>query len=144
MAGFETLHPPILISRKIWVTETFFNFHTMEMNKIQNHQCWKPALYFYSYSLQTWAVKLGIHNVEISGFFYWLDFTWNQFWSFWSPITTILAVWAALKLEFLVTFGLLKCKNVLQIKIQRLQNCYNNIFWPSEMGQNWFHIKSEW
>ena len=28
---------------------------------------------------------MGLHNVEISGFFYTSDFTWNQFWSFWNP-----------------------------------------------------------
>ena len=29
--------------------------------------------------LQTWAAQLGIHNVEILGFFCHSDFTWNQF-----------------------------------------------------------------
>ena len=34
--------------------------------------------------IQTWPAYLGMHNVEISGFFYHSDLLWNQFWSsFW-------------------------------------------------------------
>ena len=33
MAEFVTLHFAILISRKIWVTENFCNFHTVPMDK---------------------------------------------------------------------------------------------------------------
>ena len=31
MANFDTLHSPILITRKIWETEILWNFHTVLM-----------------------------------------------------------------------------------------------------------------
>ena len=54
-----------------------------------------------------------------------------------------LITWGALNFEFLefLTFSSVKFPKV---KIQSPWNCWNGSFWPSEINQNWFHVKSEW
>ena len=58
--------------------------------------------------------------------------------------TAILTIWETVNFEFLRSFDIFKCGILPKIKIQSLQNCWNSIFWPSEITWNWFHIKSEW
>ena len=66
-----------------------------------------------------------------------------KFGHFEPPKTSILTIWAALNFGFLGTFDIFKCEIFPKIKIQSLQNCYNCSFWPSEISQNWLHVKSE-
>ena len=56
--------------------------------------------------------------MEISGFFRHSDFTWNQFWSLWSPKNAILTIRAALNFSFL---GIFQCEIFPKIKIQTQQ-----------------------
>ena len=60
------------------------------------------------------------------------------------PKTVILNIWAAQNFEFLRTIDIFKCEMLLKIKILSLQNCENGSFWPVEISQNCFHVKSEW
>ena len=59
-----------------------------------------------------------------------------------APKTALLTIWAALKFEFLESFAIFKCDIFLKINDERIQNCWNGNVWPSEISQNWFHVKS--
>ena len=60
-----------------WIMEGILNFltsDTPEADEIRNHFIFKIGKYL-QFQLQTWAAQLGIHNMEISGFFCHSDFT---------------------------------------------------------------------
>ena len=58
-----------------------------------------------------------------------------------APKTAIITIWAALNYEFLGTFDIFQYESYSKIKIQSLQNDYNDTFWLSKFSQNWFHVK---
>ena len=41
-------------------------------------------------------------------------------------------------------FYFFECEIILRYKIQSLQIAQDGSFWPSEISQNWIHVKSEW
>ena len=77
--------------------------------------------------------------MEITRFFCHSDFTWNQFWSFWSPKNYHCDHLSGSEFWTFGHFWHFQAWNSPKIKIQSLQNCYDS-FWPSELSQNWFHI----
>ena len=75
-----------------------------------------------------------IHNVDFSAFLCHSDFTWNQFWSFWPfELLWIFNFW---------DFWHFQVLNFSTNKNAKLPK--NDSFWPCEISQNWFHVKSEW
>ena len=54
--------------------------------------------------------------------------------------TAVLTIWVALICEFLKIMDIFKCEIFPKIKIQNLQNCKNNTFWPLEISQALFHV----
>ena len=76
-------------------------------------------------------------NFLLLWFFREINFIWFQ-----KVKAAILTIWTALNFEFLGTFDNSKCEIILTIKIQSLQNRSNGSFWPSEIRQNQFHVKS--
>ena len=82
-------------------------------------------------------LTLELHNVEVSGFFCHSDFTWNRFWSFWSPKNCHLDHFCSS--EFLI-FGyfwhFLKVWNSQKITIQASKILRNGSFWSFRINQN--------
>ena len=79
--------------------------------------------------------------MEISGFHCHSGFTWNQFWSYWSPKKLSLHQFSSLEFLFFVTFS--------SVKFPKNQNSkpskwLNGNFWCFIINSNWFHVKSEW
>ena len=70
--------------------------------------------------------------------------TWNQFWSFWSPKNCHFYHMNSSEIWFLSYFWHFQVSNLRKKKIQSLQNCWNDSFWPSKISLNWFHVKSDW
>ena len=56
--------------------------------------------------------------------------------------TAILTIWPALNFEFLGIFDIFKCEMSLKIKNSKSSKLLDGSFWRSEIGQNWFHVKS--
>ena len=84
------------------------------------------------------------HNLELLNFSAIQIFMWNQSWSFWSLLKN--CYFDLLNSSEFYIFGSFlhfQVWNFPKVKIQSLQNCYSGSFWPSEVSQNWFHVKSE-
>ena len=58
--------------------------------------------------------------------------------------TAILTIFLALNFDIWENFIIENVKNSQKIKIQCCWNGQNGNFWPFEISQNWFHVKSEW
>ena len=82
---------------------------------------WKPEDFTISF----------LHSVEILGFFYHTDFTWNQFWPFQCQFGELQPSKSAKMNKNQIQTS--EPLNVLKWQIFRLL-----------IGQKWFHVKSEW
>ena len=83
-----------------------------------------------------------LHRVEISGFFWHSDFTWNQFWSIWSQKAAFWIISAVLSFEFFVFCHIFK-REISNDQNSNPPKLLNYQFWHPKIGQNWFHVKLE-
>ena len=83
------------------------------------------------------------HRVEISGFFYHINFACNQIWQCWGLKNSHCDLVMSLELDILWIFNTFKCEIFLKIEIQRLQNGQNCRFWAPKLP-NFISRQNEW
>ena len=121
-----------------------FSCHNSEKEKKNSWKWFGGKIGKISASVTWFHVKFEQSMWIFQDFFCYSYFTWNQFLSFWSPKNCHFNYISSSEFWIFGYFRHFQVADDQKIKIQSLQNGSNDIFYPSEISQNWFHVKSKW